>query len=130
MEKQQYPFTGKIICGKCHQKFTHRVCGCHPHWICRTAKTMGSKYCNMPQIRDEIFRQKTCVVLKIDTFDEKLFNEKIDRIEVLENQILNFVFKDKIEVQVHWDYISRRESWTPEMRLKAKADGAKANKKK
>ena len=83
----------------------------------------------MPQIRDEIIRRKVCEVLNIQSFDEKLFNEKIERIEALENQILNFVFKDDTEVQVHWDYISRRESWTPEMKAKAKVAGAKAHKK-
>lgn len=128
--RPNYVFTGMILCSHCQRNFRHRVCGYHPHWVCQTYVEKGKAFCAMPQIRDEIIRQKACEVLKLESFDEKVFKDKISQIIALDNKVLRFVFKDKSEVDVSWDYISRRNSWTPEMKEKARQKAIKDNKKR
>lgn len=59
-------------------------------------------------------------LLKIPTFDETKMRAKIKKIIVKENNILEVHFVNgKVEVII-WKDRSRSESWTPEMREKAR----------
>ena len=70
----------------------------------------------MPQVRDEILREKSCEALGLETFNEEIFKSKIERIEMLDGYVMNFVFKDGSHKRLNWSHKSRSLSWTPEMR--------------
>ncbi len=61
--------------------------------------------------------------LGLPAFEEKAFNEKVSAVRVPENGILIFSLVDGRDVTVEWRHKSRGESWTPEMRKKARERG-------
>jgi len=111
-----YPFTGIVICGKCGKSYHHKVGSYREHWVCVTFERKGKQHCNMPQVRDEILREKSCEALGLETFNEDIFKSKIERIEMLDGYVMNFVFKDGSQKRLNWCHKSRSLSWTPEMR--------------
>lgn len=66
----------------------------------------------------------------MDNFDEKIFYENIDRIEVPGANRLIFYFKDGRSVEREWKDRSRSESWTPEMREAARQRAIKQRRNK
>ncbi len=56
----------------------------------------------------------------LTTFDENIFNKIVSTIIAPENGVLLFSMRDGREIRMEWQNISRRESWTPEMREKAR----------
>ena len=95
---------------------------------------LGKDYCDSQQIPEDILIEKTCDVLGINLFDEKIFHERIKAIIVPQNNTLVYVFTDGTEKRVEWKHKSRRDSWTPEMREAARqrtlAQNAKRRKEK
>ena len=53
-------------------------------------------------------------------FDEAAFAAKVEEIQVPENGVLVFVFYDGHTVTKTWDNPSRRHSWNPENRQRAR----------
>lgn len=124
-EMAHHPFSRMIWCGKCGKSFKRKHNGngkthCKPVWICRSYAMMGKQYCDSHQIPESILIQKTCEVLDIPKFDETLFHGCVNKILVPEKYTLLYVFRDGTEKRVEWQYPSRRESWTPEMKEKAR----------
>ena len=123
---QRYPFTEMIICCKCGKHFVrkHNNAGtayAKPTWYCSTSGIWGKETCPATQhIPEDILTEKTCKALGVDTLDEAVLHEKVSCIEVPEKNVLVYRFKDGSEKRVEWQYRSRRESWTPEMKEKAR----------
>jgi hypothetical protein len=73
--------------------------------------------------------RKACAeALGIDSFDETTFKENIRRIDAFNGNRLVFHFINGISKEVIWDNPSRRDSWTDEMKLKAKERSSKNGK--
>jgi hypothetical protein len=58
-------------------------------------------------------------ILNRTEFDEKLFNSKVERIDVMPEQRLIFHMKDGSSIEYLWQ-TSRSESWTKEKREQAR----------
>lgn len=71
-------------------------------------------------IPEEILKAQTCQALGLASLDGIDLNDHLIRILVPEKNTLVYVFKDGSEKRVKWQYRSRRESWSPEMREKAR----------
>ena len=52
----------------------------------------------------------------LDTFDEIIFSEQIDRIEIPAPNEMIFYFKDGHIVPHHWESTMRKDCWTDERR--------------
>lgn len=123
----RYPFTGIIQCCKCGKHYFRIIAAPGTKyekatWACGLSNKYGKKRCDATwKIPEDILIEKTCEVLQIDSFDEKILREKVERILVPENNVLIYVFKDGTEQRVEWQFRSRRESWTPEMKAAARA---------
>ena len=115
-EKKNYPFTSLIICGNCGKRYRHKVCAYQDSWICNTFDRLGKDYCNSTAIPERALYKTCCEVLHIEKFDEALFKKKIKNIKVLKDRYLVFTFKNGDEVTTRWEYPSRSEGWTQEMR--------------
>ena len=75
-------FQGKVICGKCGCTY-HRVNGGNKwcYWYCYGKKKKGV-HCDNQNYSDYHLRTITAYVLGTDTFDETLFTNTVDYIEV------------------------------------------------
>lgn len=58
--------------------------------------------------------------LNIPKFNEQIFNAKIQKIVIPCRGELIFTLKDGKEIKKTWNYASRSESWTDEMRKLAR----------
>ena len=129
--RKAYPFTGKLICGHCGGKFrrkTVRNCGkCRIFWMCDTLKNKGKAHCNAQQIPEAILQDAAARALGISTFDDGMFNQAVSTIRAPENGILIFLLHSGDEVRAEWQNISRRNSWTPEMKQKAREDALRGH---
>ena len=90
------------------------------YWVCSTYTRHGKDYCNSRQIPEEILLEITSEVLEVDNFDETLFNEKIEHIEICDSNILKFIFRDGEIIQKTWEHKPRSESWDEEARQGAR----------
>lgn len=118
-------FTGLIRCGMCGKNFRHKTanagkkCG-KPVWCCSTFNTRGRDACPSQQIPENILIAKTSEILGTDDWDREMLLRCLKEIQVPEHNVLVYVFHDGHTVEAHWQNRSRRESWTEEMRQKAR----------
>jgi len=115
-----YSFTGLITCGLCGKNYRRKVTATSPVWICSTYNTLGKSSCPSKQIPEETLLSETAAALGLPAFDDDIFSERIERIEVPEPNHLLYVFKDGNTVRRAWQDRSRAESWTLEMKETAR----------
>ncbi len=125
MPSEHYIFTGMIRCGQCGRKFHRRINNlgtkyAKPIWTCPLFDTVGKEACSAKQIAENILIAKTSETLRTVDWDRKELLLQIKEIRALKNNILVYEFHDGHTEEVHWKSPSRRESWTPEMRQKAR----------
>lgn len=113
-------FTGKVKCPHCGSSFTH-VVKCKgesrlEYWICRSKKQKGS-CCPLKGMLNQNNLMRACAeVLGIPEFDERVFLEKVDRIEVPESYVLLFHMKDGSTVRKECPNTGNKDRWTAEYR--------------
>ena len=122
-------FAGLITCKTCGSKYIYKNNYCkssHTHvptWFCSTHLNLGKSYCSAKQIRESILIDKTREVLGLpeDTIlTREMILAHISAIESAAEGQLRFFFIDGSVKIVKWENPSRRESWTPEMKQKAR----------
>lgn len=132
-------FAGILTCGICKGNYKYKN-----HWVksskthiptyfCIISYNYGSEFCPGKQIRESILIDKTKEVLGIP-YDTELTREiiikNISSIESATDNQLRFFLTDGTVKTIHWENPSRRESWTPEMRQKAREKTLALNKAK
>ena len=122
---QTYPLSGMIKCGLCGGGYRrkHAAAGTKYEkivWICKTFNTLGRDHCTAQQIPDDILQAKLA---------EAGGMEGLQEILVPGPNALSFVYTDR-RVDLTWQHHSRRESWTPEMKEKARQDARRGHKMK
>lgn len=129
----RYPFTGLIVCEMCGAHYRRKIANAGSKyekavWICSTYNTLGKEFCgNGQQLPEHILTAKTVEVLGTDKIDEAI-PEQLAEIQVPEAGRLVYVFRDGTTKDVRWKHSSRRESWTEEMRQKAREKALKRHK--
>lgn len=117
-------FKGIIKCGLCGSPYRRRMVNttCHPKpvWICGKFFDLGKDYCSSQQIPEDILIEKTKEVLGTAYVNRVLILERLSGIEVTDHFHLRYTLKDGSVQYVIWKHKSRRESWTPEMKEKAR----------
>lgn len=108
--KETYPFTGKIICGQCGKHYRRKISNAgtkyaKPVWICSTFNSYGKSACASKQIPEDVLQQ--------------LIPSNFEEIRVTERNKVVIVLQDGSKIEKTWQYKSRSESWTGEMRKKA-----------
>lgn len=76
--------------------------------------------CPSKRIPEEILMKVSANILGIDEFDTDIFNDMVSFITVYNGNRLIFRFEDGTEQETYWKDKSRSESWTDEMREKAR----------
>lgn len=116
----RYPFSGLIVCGCCGAHYHRRTNPTRITWQCVTYLRRGKKHCAAKQISEETLRSLTREALGVPEITEENIRALAEIQIPCPNHIL-FVFKDGHETERVWQDHSRAESWTDEMREKARA---------
>ena len=114
--KKTYPYSGLLICANCGKHYRRKVTATGAVWICCTFNTYGKSHCSSKQITEEKLNDITLKTIgALNTL-----HDKITAIKVENNNRLIFIFKNGEETVKRWIDRSRAESWTDEMKEKAR----------
>lgn len=92
-----YPFTGKIICGRCGRHYTRQLWNAgsnrkRPTWVCTGKKQGKTVWCESKNLSEEQLMEASAAALGREKFSADLFAEKIEAITVGKNGELFFKF--------------------------------------
>ena len=119
-------FTGLICCGMCGRHFYRKLTASgkeYPKkavWLCKTAMNYGKSSCPARKIPESILIAITSEILGITDWDREKLMETVKEIQVPEHHRLVYVFHDGHTREAAWQNPSRRESWTEEMKQRAR----------
>jgi DNA invertase Pin-like site-specific DNA recombinase len=106
----RYPYTGKITCGNCGKLYKRKKGVGVFYWQCGTYLTEGKDVCSAKQIPERV----------LDGFAAELGGMgNIEEIVVPAHGRLIFKLNSGAEVMREW-HITRRDSWTDEMKQAAR----------
>ena len=120
-----YPFTGMIVCGNCGCHYKRKITNGKVAWNCVTFLQKGKALCHAKQIPEDTLYKLTNEVLGLDAFDEETFHQRIREIRIPAFNHVVFVFRGGHEVERVWADRSRAESWTDEMKARARQSARK-----
>ena len=116
----QCEFTGRIICPKCEKAYRHVTSNGTTGWNCSTYMAEGKAKCHGKKIPDTTLRNVIAEILGLVEYDAGAFEALIDTIHPYEGNRLVFAFKDGSIREAAWKDRSWAESWTPEMKARAR----------
>ncbi len=114
----------KIKCGRCGKSYQRSnrkgekktLMPTTPSGSAWTRRKTGNAHCQNKDIPEQMLKEACAAVLGLDTFDEIIFSEQIDRIEIPAPNEMIFYFKDGRIVPHHWESTMRKDCWTDERR--------------
>ena len=109
--KTEYPFTGLITCAGCGKHYRRKVKENGPVWICTTYNTYGKAACPSKAIPESILEAIA---------DEVGGIGKITALQACDDNTLALTLTSGEQIVKQWQDRSRRQSWTPEMKEKAR----------
>ena len=115
-----YPLTGFVRCGNCGKNYNHKKTRYTEKWSCVTYQNIGKAECNAKSVPDSELTRITLEVLNIKELDRDLIEDKLECIEVFKDNKLLYHLLDGKTVERVWNDISRRDSWTEEMKKEAR----------
>ena len=115
-----YPLTGFVRCGNCGKNYNHKRTRYTEKWSCVTYQNMGKAECDAKSVPDAELTRITLEVLNIKEPDRDLIEDKLECIEVFKDNKLLYHLLDGSTVERTWNDISRRDSWTEEMKKEAR----------
>lgn len=117
----EYPFTGMIFCCKCGKPYWRKTNQGKPIWGCSTYLKYGKKDCSGHKlVPQDVLIRETVKVLNLTSFDEAEFRRRVKKMIVSGSNCITYIFNDGNEIEIEWQNKSRRESWTDEMKQKAR----------
>ncbi len=106
---EPYTLTGKIHCSLCGKNYKRKVSKTEVAWNCSTYLEKGKSACHTKQIPEKVI---------LDFIDK--INGEVTDIYVPEFNKLVFHLSDGSKIAREWQDKSRRDSWTDDMRDKAR----------
>lgn len=106
------PLKGKVKCVCCGKNFLRKDHQYRPYWICATYSKKGKDACPSKRIDEE----ELLKILK----DLNIEIDEVKEITINNDMTLSVLSKNKTKVTATWKVHSRKDSWTPEMKEKAK----------
>ena len=123
--KVRYPYSGKIICSCCGDRYRHKRTKYSSFWVCNTFNTKGKVECQSKVVTDSELDRITLGI--IDSLDD--IDKVVDYIEVQSNNTLIYHLLGGNIMDFKWIDKSRKDSWTPEMKEKARQKTLERNRK-
>ncbi len=112
-------FKGRIRCGLCGKMYTFRKTKYNDAWICSTYRQRGPSACKSKQVLDKKVIEASNRILQMSKFKRHIFDDLVEEVIVLPDNKLVFKLNDGTEEEYVWEYKSRSNSWTEEMRKEA-----------
>lgn len=113
---REYEFKGIVFCGICGSRYVRKKNYKKYVWRCHVFHNQGKEKCPAKQVPDNVIKEIA-----------KDFEKEISKIIVLPNNELKFIFTDGSEITKAWEQPSRKDSWTDEMKEKARQQTLKRN---
>lgn len=113
------PFSKIIVCGKCNKAYLRKQSQHRTYYICTTFARHKKDACDAKQIAEQELIRVTNEVLGTFEFNEAILKQWIKQIKVFNNTIV-FIFHNGTEKLMSWNTLSRKDSWTPEMKEQAR----------
>lgn len=109
---KRYPYSGKIVCANCGKCYRRKTTKTQIVWICATFNTRGKEFCSSKQIPETT----------LDALIKEIPGGigAVVTITAANDNTLHFHLTDGTTLTRTWKDRSRAESWTPEMREKAR----------
>ena len=115
-----YPFTRLIVCANCGKHYKRKTTATGIVWICSTYNTHGQKACASKAIPESVLYELTA--------DTPIGDLTAIRAE--KDNTLIFCFKNGSQTVKRWQDRSRSESWTEDMKEKARQQALAQHSKK
>ena len=116
----RYPLSGFVKCGICGKGYSHKKTRYREKWSCNTFQNEGKNSCSSKSIPDSELTRITIEVLGIDELNVEAIKRKLLCIEVFPDNRLIYHLKGEIDVERKWNDLSRKDSWTDEMKEEAR----------
>lgn len=115
------PFEGIIKCGYCGRNYVRKSNKYRVFWVCSGMSNLSGSGCKQSlSLREDTLIELTNKALEVSNFDEALLKKTIDKIVVHDSKDVEFVFKNGTIKTLHFEFKSRKYSWTPEMKEQAR----------
>lgn len=114
------PLKGVIKCGHCGKSYLRKDHEYRVHWICATYARKGKNGCPSKRIDEEELLKVLDEVQSSTKYDKDTFISNIKRIDVYKDYTIKITFISKDEITTQVKKHSRSNSWTPEMKEKAR----------
>lgn len=122
---QRHVFTGMLVCGICGKAYRHRNSPHGNYWVCSTYDSLGKAECSSKKIPECQLIAAINSEFKYAEFDERDFKSRVKRIIAKNDNVLSLQFVTGEIKDIIWKDRSRRDSWTPEMKEKARQHSLK-----
>ena len=109
--------TGSVFCGKCGARCRRKIRHGKPVWICNTASTQGKSACAAKAVPESV----------LDSIGARY---AVGKFVLCDGNEVEAVLENGESFIENWEYKSRSESWTDEMRRKAGEQTKARNQKK
>lgn len=106
-KRRQTLLAGKVFCGICGKRCRRKKRHDRQVWICNTFNVRGKDACPAKAVPEDI------LMPMVDGIE-------IERIDVCSNNLIRITASDGSVMECTWSLASRRNSWTPEMKEKAR----------
>lgn len=106
----RYPFSSLIVCANCGAHYRRKVTHADPVWMCATYNKQGRKGCQSKAIPEKTLQELL----------QSIPMEEVEQIRAENGNCVVIRMKDGREERRVWNDRSRAESWTPEMKEKAR----------
>ena len=112
--------TGMIRCPNCGKNFSRVSVRRGSAWVCPTYYKEGKQYCQSKKIPETTLKTVIAEALGLDTWIPEVFKNQVDYIIATGPNTLELHKLDGKVLSLEWKDRSRAESWTEEMREKAR----------
>lgn len=126
---QTSAFTGLITCEYCGSRYKRMTNYGKKAWNCTTVLKGNASMCCAKKVPDDILTRLTSEVLGTETLDRDTVMRAITQI-FAGNGYVVFCLTDGRKIKKEWQYPSRSESWTEEMKTAASRRAIEQRRKK
>ena len=109
-----------IRCPNCGRNFRRTLKNGSPGWICPTYYTEGKEYCQSKKIPEDALKAAIMESLGMDTWVPDVFLSQVEYMVTSGPNTIELHMVDGSARSLEWKDHSRRDSWTPEMKEKAR----------
>lgn len=113
-------YTGIIYCGSCGEKFIYKIANGSLYLSCRTYQYMGKDKCPIAKIPEYAITEHAKEIIGKENITREDILANFGKIIIPKNRQILFITKSEEAILREWEHKSRSESWTPEMREKAR----------